>query len=247
MSRQLKDVSIALLLGIVGDAVYTLLTKTVNPGHILAIFVTAVLIYYTVVRGLARPFLVLRKSKLVNVFDNYAEAKSIILTRLRHSKKIKLTTIGGGTIFEVDWGEFSGFLESKARSGVEVRVLVLHPDSRYLEARMHELGKFKPGKFTLAEFKKRTSANVLKVKGMNKLLGLSKIQVRYYDTFPTWRLYIFDDSAFISSYLENREGHDTMVYQVTADSDLYGAFERCFDHMWAIGEIPVELESVAQQ
>lgn len=246
MSHALKDIGLALLLGVVSNTIYTIAAQTINLWHILIIFVLAIIAYYAATLGLAKPFLVLRRGGIVNVFRDYAEARNIILTKLRHSGKIKITTIGGGTIFEVDWGEFCELLESKARGGVQVKVLVLNPDSRHLEARMQELAKFKPGKFNLSEFSARTRANVLKVSELNKLLGPCKIQLRYYDMLPTWRLYLFDDSIFISSFLEDKEGHDTTVYQVTAGSDLYRAFERCFDHMWDVGEIPSELKESAQ-
>jgi hypothetical protein len=93
----------------------------------------------------------------------------------------------------------------------------------------------------LESFKAQTHANILRIKDLNSRLGGNKTQLRLYDMLPVWRLYIFDDRIFISSYSPDKEGHDTQELEVSSATDLYRAFDREFEYLWETSVTPPEL------
>jgi hypothetical protein len=122
------DILIALIIGVVGNALYSIVTQTLSAAQVFIIFFLLATIYaasrmlYTY---LVMPRDTLKRGGILNVYDDYSKAKERILSTALKSQSIKLTTIGGGTIFEVDWGQFLDLLESGARKGVSVKILAL--------------------------------------------------------------------------------------------------------------------------
>jgi hypothetical protein len=110
---------------------------------------------------------------------------------------------------------------------VEVRVLLLDPDSPSTAIRAAEIGE-SPESFTagirlslarLAEFRNHPHVTM---------------QTAVYDALPTWRMLVFDGTLYLSAFGVSAEGHRSGMYKLTAAGDgvLHAGFLRQFDDIW---------------
>ena len=118
-------------------------------------------------------------------------------------------------------------LSQRTLAGAQVKILLLNPTSSALYARFDELSHMKFAKGQPDEMSRHITNSAHKILSRNK-----SIEVRYYDNTPVWRLYILDKWAFVSSYLGDKEGHDTNIIMLERGSDLFSAIERYFDSIW---------------
>jgi len=112
-------------------------------------------------------------------------------------------------------------------SPVDVRVLLLDPDSPAAAIRAAEIGEsaesFAAGiRLALAR---------LSEFGNHPYLGL---QTAVYNSLPTWRMLVFDGALYLSAFAPSSEGHRSGMYKLTAADDgvLHAGFLRQFEDMW---------------
>ncbi|MBF6469136.1 hypothetical protein IU427_28795 [Nocardia beijingensis] len=72
-----------------------------------------------------------------------------------------------------------------------------------------------------------------------------ELQVAVYDTLPTWRMLVFDQTLYVSAFGAAAEGHRSGMYKLTAATNgvLHAGFLRQFEQMWRQAR-PIEGRSV---
>ena len=140
----------------------------------------------------------------------------------RCSKRIKILTFSG-LIWQTELNTRFEEIISTKRIG-DVRVLILNPNSRYVEVRTKELNQ-------------RTEAMISDIVGArNRLLELKKqklINVREYDDLPIFRLIFIDDTLFLGMYSKNKSVEDSVTYKIVNSShSLFDIFDKYFEHIW---------------
>ena len=112
-------------------------------------------------------------------------------------------------------------------SAVDVRVLLLDPDSPAAAIRAAEVGE-SPDSFgagirlalsRLAEFANHPFV---------------RMRTALYGSLPTWRMLVFDGTLYLSAFAPSSEGHRSGMYKLTAAGDgvLHAGFLRQFDDTW---------------
>jgi hypothetical protein len=146
---------------------------------------------------------------------------------IRESRTILCLLIAGTTMV---YDEEQFLLEALEKLRVQtlnskkVRILLLDPSSAPWEERARQVMAKKP-RFTSQQVYRAYCENALsQIKGV-----LPRAEVALYGPTPCWRLYIFDDHAFVSRYCGPpespfREGHLTPVTAFDPDHPMYDWF-----------------------
>jgi hypothetical protein len=231
---QVKEIIIGFALGLFTNLIWALLSEQLNPYIILLVFVIFFILYYLFSNFVLKPNEILSEGKIKAIYDSYKQAKPFIIQKLRKASSIKILLIGGGTIAEDNKAEMLDILRHRALEGVmEIKILLENPHSQNMLNRVTELKSLRPKKYSLDAVQIGIENNARKI-----MLNENKIQVRYYETLPIWRMFILDDVAIISAYLANKEGHETQELVLEKGTDLFDAFSRNFDAIWDSGTIP---------
>ncbi len=229
-----KELAIGFGLGFLTNLIWALVSEQFNPYWITLIFIASIGLYYLVWVFILKPLRIVQKGKITGVYDSYEEAKPFLKQKLQESSKFRIITIGGGSIAEDERGWILETLEKRShQDGAQIRILLLNPQSQATQGRFRELDAFHPRKFHPEALRHSIIANARKIVERS-----DKIEVRYFDAKPIWRLYILDEVAFVSFYLSDKEGHETQATVLRKGSDLFSAFERVFDSLWENGQIP---------
>jgi hypothetical protein len=120
-------------------------------------------------------------------------------------------------------------------SPVEVRVLLLDPDSEATGIRAAEIGE-SPESFAAGI---RLALARLAEFGEHRYV---RMQTAVYSSLPTWRMLVFDGTLYLSAFATSSEGHRSGMYKFTASGDgvLHAGFLRHFDDMWRQARLETE-------
>jgi hypothetical protein len=120
-------------------------------------------------------------------------------------------------------------------SPVEVRVLLLDPDSEATGIRAAEIGE-SPESFAAGI---RLALARLAEFGEHRYV---RMQTAVYSSLPTWRMLVFDGTLYLSAFATSFEGHRSGMYKFTASGDgvLHTGFLRHFDDMWRQARLETE-------
>jgi len=157
---------------------------------------------------------------IVNVFDNSNTARKRILWLLQNAKRrVYLQGITLQSFF--DGRELSFAIKELVKKGnVEVKVLLLHPDSeqaRYWSYREYFLNK---PPLTFEAFQQDPKLHQLSAHYQNTLHTVDRIrslqphakfQVRFYDSMPTSFMLLVDDNVLIEQYTYGKLDEDLPV------------------------------------
>jgi hypothetical protein len=230
----LREISIGLGIGLLTNFIWATVADQLNPYLVIAIFIFSFLAYLLLWFYVIKPVLIVRKLKIKATYFQYEKAKSEIKQKMSTSSSIKIITIGGGSIAEDERGGMLDILYKRTKAEeTQIKILISNPISSGLEERHKELEKLHPGKFDAPSLKKSILTNVQKITSRSKV-----IEVRLYDSKPVWRMFILDELAFISSYLSDKEGHESEMVVFEKGTDMFRAFERVFDIMWQASCMP---------
>ena len=230
-----KELAIGFGLGLLTNFIWAIISQQFNLYQIALIFAVSLVLYYLAWKFMLRPLQISKKQRVKAVYNSYKDARPIIKQKIQVASNIGIISVGGGAIVEDERGWIlETLLKRSHEDGVRIRILLLNPNSQVTQTRSKELDNLSSSKFPSDALEKYILNNARKI-----LERDSKVELRYYDSKPVWRLYILDETIFVSFYLSNKEGHHTQMTQLEKGSDLFSAFERTFDILWENGQNPI--------
>jgi hypothetical protein len=165
-------------------------------------------------------------AEIAQVFTAQAEANRELREHASTASVVDILAARALGLIALNDSLLRGPLSDRITS-VEVRVLLLDPDSAAAEARAAEIGET-PASFgagirlalgRLAEFADHPHISM---------------QVAIYSALPTWRMLVFDRILYLSAFGTTSEGHRSGMYKLTASRDgvLHTGFLRQYEDMW---------------
>lgn len=124
--------------------------------------------------------------------------------------------------------EFIKGVDALIKSGGQVQILLMHPDSPAAGQRSDELR----GRWDVA---KETRANLVRLNRYQQHLdphALERFEVRLYDGSPAVTLYQWDDKGLIAFLPIGGLSGDTVQLEISMESGLGGFAARQFDELW---------------
>jgi hypothetical protein len=170
----------------------------------------------------------LKQSSSVVEFLNQEACESHIREVSCNAKKVKILTIRGEKYFLGPKSLLYGLCTSKRAKDSSIEVLVLSPDSQHISEE-------------LATNLDHESAEEIKAKmrvvfDYLKLLERQNrnLEVKCYNERPNFKVLIFDDVMFVSSFADGgpKNDHTAKMLQITRDGNpLFMGFERYFEDL----------------
>lgn len=165
-------------------------------------------------------------AEIATVFTIQAEANRELRESAATVARVDILAVRALGIIALNDSLLRGPLVAR-ESVVDVRVLLLDPDSPAAAIRAAEIGESAES-FTagirlalarLAEFRDHPYV---------------RMQTAVYPALPTWRMLVFDGILYLSAFAASSEGHRSGMYKFTAAGDgvLHAGFLRQFDEMW---------------
>ena len=170
----------------------------------------------------------LKQNDSVIEFLNQEACESHIQEAARNAKNVKILTIRGEKYFLGPKSLLYDLYSSKRAGGTKIQVLVLSPESDHItEEHASNLGHRSPEEIRK---KMRITLNYLEnIAEQNK-----NFEVRCYNEPPNFKILLFDDVMFISSFaagVPKNDKHAKML-QITREEDpLFLGLERYFDDL----------------
>lgn len=167
--------------------------------------------------------------EVVRVYATQADASEDIQQLAVSARQLDVLAVRGlGLIGLNDSLLRSSLARPEGRQALQVRVLLLDPDSPALAVRAAEIGESAEslaGGVKLAEARLR------------ELSSVCDLEVYRYGMHPTWRVIKLDDTMFVSAFDAGWEGHESATYKVmeTPHGPLYRGFQRMFASMIETG------------
>jgi len=165
-------------------------------------------------------------AEISRVFAVQADANTELRERAASATQVDILAVRALGLIALNDSLLRGPLTAR-ESPVDVRVLLLDPDSPAAAIRAAEIGEsaesFAAGiRLALAR---------LSEFGNHPYLGL---QTAVYNSLPTWRMLVFDGALYLSAFAPSSEGHRSGMYKLTAADDgvLHAGFLRQFEDMW---------------
>ena len=165
-------------------------------------------------------------AEISRVFTVQAEANTELREQAGVAARIDVLAVRALGLIALNDSLLRGPLAAR-EAAVDVRVLLLDPDSPAAAIRAGEIGE-SPGSF---------GAGIRLALGrLAKFAGHPVVRMRtaLYGSLPTWRMLVFDGTLYLSAFASSSEGHRSGMYKLTAAGDgvLHAGFLRQFDDMW---------------
>jgi transcriptional regulator with XRE-family HTH domain len=111
---------------------------------------------------------------------------------------------------------------------LQVRVLLLDPDSEAAQKRAGEIGEGH------ASFAAGIRLALAKLEEVRDLAPNVELEVRLYDRLPVWRIFRIDDIAWVSSFDAQWEGHESTIYEIphTPRGSFWAGYRRQFEDLY---------------
>ncbi|MEU2037950.1 hypothetical protein [Nocardia niwae] len=175
-------------------------------------------------------------AEIAQAFTVQSEADVELRRQALIADRIDLLAVRGLGLLALNESLLRGALLERT-SSVRVRALLLDPESAAAGIRAAEIRESRQS-FTagirlalarISEFHDRPSV---------------ELQVAVYDSLPTWRMLVFDQTLYLSAFGLSAEGHRSGMYKLTAATNgvLHAGFLRQFEQMWLQAR-PVERKS----
>ncbi|MEU2433260.1 helix-turn-helix transcriptional regulator [Streptomyces sp. NPDC007861] len=161
--------------------------------------------------------------EVVRVYASQASAREEIQQNARAAQQLDVLAVRGLGLIGLNDSLLRACLPREQDGhGLQVRILLLDPESRALAQRAAEIGESTEslaGGVRLAEARLR------------ELAATCDIQVYRYGMLPTWRVIRTDSTMFVGAFDAGWEGHESATYKVmeTPHGPLYRGFRRMFD------------------
>lgn len=110
---------------------------------------------------------------------------------------------------------------------LQVRVLLLNPDSDAAHRRATEIGEGH------ASFAAGIQLALAKLREIGEDVTNVDLEVRLYDRLPVWRYFRIDDLAWVSSFDAQWEGHESTIYEIphTPRGSFWAGYRRQFEDL----------------
>lgn len=167
--------------------------------------------------------------EVVRVYATQSAASQDIQQLATSARQLDVLAVRGlGLIGLKDSLLRSSLTRREGQQALQLRVLLLDPESPALAVRAAEIGESPEslaGGVKLAEARLR------------ELSSVCDLQVYRYEMRPTWRIIRLDDTLFVSAFDAGWEGHESATYKVmeTPNGPLYRGFQRMFASMVETG------------
>lgn len=178
----------------------------------------------------------LQQNSLVTVFSSQDECEPLIREAGKYAKNIKVLTVRGEKYFLGPKSLLHNNLYSSSHSeDSTIQVLVLSPNSDHITEE-------------LAVSLEHVTSQRIREK-MSSVLGYLKFlmshnknfEVKCYTGKPNFKILIFDDVMFVSSFIEGRPKNDrnTKMFLLTREENpLFLGLEHLFDELWQRSATP---------
>lgn len=181
-------------------------------------------------------FLKKEKSQLIiRTFQNLDAARPFIVEKACNALEIKILANKGLEFFGADSSLISLAEISKYQNLKRLKVLLLSPDSAWVNRGIMALRKYE----SLDDFKSELNSTHLivemGVKKFVKELHLEKSGIKYQKGEPYFRFIMIDDCVFVSTYAEapTEQVRDLPVFEIKKDyGSLYGSLKKHFNDLW---------------
>src|ERR1051325_6117354 len=232
----IKEMAVgAILFGVVGFLVLKLFgwtdnKQTIAIGVVILVLVLLLLIVWKRLKRFfddAGPRYMTKHTGIVGTYQNLHQCKEAMEVDFTNATEISLFLQIGR--WELGSGEPSYFprLVRQKEVGAEIRILRASEKSPFLSKERADNGGYNFKHWV--ESTRRLSEEI-------DLLGDSKAKIedRTHEEPYLWRIFIFDDVAYVSPYLYAHENHRrAIVYKLKDGPDsLYAVFRNYFDYVW---------------
>jgi hypothetical protein len=170
-----------------------------------------------------------QRTGIIHTFPNLDACKDDMQADFKRAKDVRLLLqIGRKELGDSRASYFYSLAKEKNTPGSLIKILRAASDSPFLsEAR----AAFRKTDVKLWREDTRRLGNAI---GLLKSTFKVEIEERLHHEPFLWRIFIFDDVAYVSAYLYHRDvDSKCVVYKLKkGDTSLYTVFEKYFDYLW---------------
>lgn len=211
-------------------------------ANLLALLILAILgliwARSTIVKRYVRLLIAaLRREGPVDIFEAqiHADCKEELIDQFDSaSSEIRILTIRGLRYFSRKAGLFFPLLRQKAIDNVPIKVLVCSPESTHIDLELVRGLR----KSSVEEIRRnmRLALDNLEIL-MNEYKNLD---IRVYEEVPIWNILQFDDTMYVSAYVEPKSHQNAVVHKIPQSSKShFAAFDKHFNSLWQ-GSVPLQ-------
>lgn len=161
-------------------------------------------------------------------FPSQQACESHIRNAAHNAKKVKILTIRGEKYFVSSRSLLYDLYSSKRTAASTIEVLVLSPESQHItEENARDLGHH-----SAEEIKRKMRITLDYLKHIAE--QHKNFKVKYYDETPNFKILLFDDVMFVSSFIDGmpKNDHNVTMLQITRDGNpVFTGLERHFDDL----------------
>jgi transcriptional regulator with XRE-family HTH domain len=170
-------------------------------------------------------------SEVTAIYPSQAAASAEIRLAAASASQVDVLAVRGLGILGLNDGLLRGPLTRERAMPLRLRVLVLHPGSPAAHQRARQIGE------TPESFAAAALLSERKIRDLAQHAGV-QVEVYRYRTAPIWRIISTDDTLFVGTFDQLREGHASPVYRLPqrVDGTLYRAFRRVIEDATASAE-----------
>jgi hypothetical protein len=160
------------------------------------------------------------------VYPTQAEASREIREHAATAERVDILAVRGLGILGLNDSQLRGPLTERS-SPVQVRVLLLDPDSPAVAVRAAETGE-SPESFAAGI--RMSLARLAELQGH----PVVRLESAVYSSLPVWRMLAFDGTMFLSAFTPRTEGAGSGMYKLTpvGDGVLHAGMTRQFEDIW---------------
>jgi hypothetical protein len=176
------------------------------------------------------------KQSWLKIYENQEACEPYLRDAFRNAGKVKILTVRGEKYFADEHSLFKKILREKQGRNCIIQVLVLSPKSNHINDKLaQDLGQH--------------SAEAIKVKMQLVLKILVDLEnqnknfaVRCYDETPNFKLLLFDDTMFVSAFIEPKNDQNSNMLRITREgTPLFKGLENHFDESWKHSVTPTSV------
>lgn len=160
-------------------------------------------------------------------YENQQACENEIRDACKRAKVIKILTIRGERYFLGPNSLLKELCEAKVGRGYSMQILVLSPESGHITEQTAAMLDH-PSASEIRE-KMRITLQYLEFAASQN----SNFVVKTYDITPSFKLLMFDDIMFVSSFLGPKNDRNAKMLSMKRDANLiFAGLERYFDVLW---------------
>lgn len=204
-------------------------------ANLLALLILGILAMlwarFTVVKRYARLLsAAIRREGPVDVFEAQiqADCKKELIDQFKSAfLEIRILTIRGLRYFSREVGLFYPLLREKAIDNVPIKVLVCLPESTYIDLELAQ--RLRKGSVEEIRRNMRLALDNLEI----LMSEYKNLEIRVYKDVPIWNILQFDDTMYVSAYVEPKSHHNAVMHKMLRNSrSHFVAFDKHWNSLW---------------